>query len=340
MKNQDEVRRIPISRLRKYPDHPYLILENDPDMERLVSSIRREGVLNPILVRALPGDIYEIVAGHRRVVACEQCGLGEIPAIVEECDESRAAIHMVESNLARSHITLKEQCRAMAKQVEAMRHQGARTDLTNGTCRAPTMEQIGASLGMSTETVRRRVKLARLLDGFLDMTEDKKLTLSAAEALSGMRPASQKVLLDYIQKTGCYPNPKEAEALGQAAKEKELTEEQIDAILNPAQEPVKVEKLAKRTAPASGHRLLLDASAVGTILGIPVNPDLLDDMILQVYRVLRRAAEAGLVDLSEWIEPSPAQKRDGNAQAEKAVEQGEPGAACSTKMAIKQNPGP
>ena len=202
------VQHIPISELHPFENHPFRVLD-DESMAQTVESIRQMGIANPLIVRPDPDGGYEIISGHRRHHAAELAGLDAIPVIVRDLDDDAAVIMMVDSNLQRESILPSEKAFAYKMKMDALKHQGARTDLTSGKdgrklAGKETREIIGEQTGESARTVQRFINLTNLIPELLDMVDEKKIAMSPAVELSYLKPEEQRDFLeamDYAQAT-------------------------------------------------------------------------------------------------------------------------------------------
>lgn len=183
---REKVRVIPINLIDDFPDHPFLV-KNDESMEQLVHSIEDNGVLNPVIARKKEDERYELISGHRRKRACQILGIELIPIIIREMSRDEAVIEMVDSNLQREHILPSEKAKAYKMKMDAMKRQGKRTDLTSPPLveklkgkEALTTARIGADAGDSHEQVRRYIRLNELTPELLEFVDEGKI---------GMRPA-------------------------------------------------------------------------------------------------------------------------------------------------------
>ena len=203
--NREKIREIPLSSLHSFAHHPFQV-RDDVDMQELVDSIREQGVLVPVIVRPMPadrGEGYELIAGHRRKHACELLGLGTIPAIVQDLDDDAATIVMVDSNLQREELLPSEKAWAYRMKMEAMKHQGVRTDLTS--CQFDTKlradEQVAKGTDNSARTIQRFIRLTELIPELLDRVDEKKIPLNSAYNLSFMKPEDQKMVAEILKTT-------------------------------------------------------------------------------------------------------------------------------------------
>lgn len=200
--NREKIREIPLSSLHSFAHHPFQV-RDDVDMQELVDSIREQGVLIPVIVRPMPadrGEEYELIAGHRRKHACELLGLGTIPAIVQDLDDDAATIVMVDSNLQREELLPSERAFAYRMKMDAMKRQGARTDLTSGQ-KVSSVEEIAQDAGESRKQIQRFIRLTELIPELLDRVDEKKIPLNSAYNLSFMKPEDQKMVAEILKTT-------------------------------------------------------------------------------------------------------------------------------------------
>ena len=200
--NREKIREIPLSSLHSFAHHPFQV-RDDVDMQELVDSIREQGVLVPVIVRPMPadrGEGYELIAGHRRKHACDLLGLGTIPAIVQDLDDDAATIVMVDSNLQREELLPSERAFAYRMKMDAMKRQGARTDLTSGQ-KVSSVEEIAQDAGESRKQIQRFIRLTELIPELLDRVDEKKIPLNSAYNLSFMKPEDQKMVAEILKTT-------------------------------------------------------------------------------------------------------------------------------------------
>ena len=202
----ETVQRFPLSELHPFEGHPFKVLDDDA-MAETVESIRMVGIANPLIVRPDPDGGYEIISGHRRHHAAELAGLDAIPVIVRELDDDAAVIMMVDSNLQRENILPSERAKAYKMKLEALKHQGSRSDLT---CEQDahkldgkkSRDIIAEQAGTSKDSVRRFIRLTELIPEILDMVDEKKISMTPAVELSYLKPEEQRNFLeamDYAQ---------------------------------------------------------------------------------------------------------------------------------------------
>lgn len=199
----EKVREIPLAELHPFKNHPFKVLD-DESMQKTVESIAKFGVLSPAIARPSPDGGYELVAGHRRHHACELAGMETMPVIVRELDDDAATILMVDSNLQRESILPSERAFAYKMKLEAMRHQGERTDLTSRQVvgKLEAADILGKDTGESGRQVQRFIRLTELIPELLDMVDQKQIAFNPAVELSFLKPEEQKQLLeamDYAQ---------------------------------------------------------------------------------------------------------------------------------------------
>lgn len=178
---------ITISDLYEFPEHPFSF-EMDAEMQELVESVKRYGVLEPILVRKRTQGGYEIISGHKRTAACKEIGQDVIPAVVTDCNDDEATILMVDSNIYRRNILPSQKAKAYKMKYEALKHQGVQNGLH-------TLEQMGEAFGESGKTVQRYIWLARLSDDLLELLDRKKMGIVQGIALSFLNRKEQEWIL-------------------------------------------------------------------------------------------------------------------------------------------------
>lgn len=194
---QERVQEIPLSELHPFKGHPFKVLDDDA-MQKTVESIAQFGVMTPAIARPRPEGGYELIAGHRRHHASELAGKETMPVIVRDMDDDAATILMVDSNLQRETLLPSERAFAYKMKLEAIKHQGQRTDLTS--CQIGTKlradEQLAEGTGDSARTVQRYIRLTELIPELLDMVDEKKIALNPAYELSFLKKEEQRDLLD------------------------------------------------------------------------------------------------------------------------------------------------
>ena len=232
MKN---TKNILIEKLHAFENHPYKVQDNE-EMERLSESIREHGVLSPIIVRPKENteDEYEIISGHRRVMASQKAGIKEVPALIVSLDRYAAAIVLVDSNLHREHILPSEKAFAYKMKLDAMKHQGWRSDLTSTqvVSKSRTDEAVGADNGDSREQVRRYIRLTNLIPEILEYVDEGRISFTPAVELSYLNEQEQYDLLEQMEINDCTPSLSQACRFKKISFEQGLTPEIIAEIMS------------------------------------------------------------------------------------------------------------
>lgn len=237
---KDEIKTIPISELHPYEEQPFKV-QLDESMDELVDSVSQCGVLSPIIARPREGGGYEILSGHRRIKACELAGITEVPVMVKQLDDDAAAILLVDSNLQRENILPSEKAFAYQLKLEAMKRQGARTDLTSsqiGT-KLRSDDVIAKQVGESRNQVQRYIRLTNLITPLLDMVDEKEIALSAAVELSYLGSKAQSEVLKIIEQESSAPSIAQASRIRKFYQDGKLVPAVIEAIMQ-EQKPDKV----------------------------------------------------------------------------------------------------
>ena len=222
---REQVQQIPVNELFPFKNHPFKVLDDDA-MTRTVESISQFGVLAPLIARPRPEGGYEIISGHRRKHAAELAHLDTLPVIVRNMEDDAATILMVESNLQREHILPSERAFAFKMKLEAIKNQGARSDLTSVQI-APKLsaEKIGKDAGMSKDNVKRYIRLTNLVPELLDMVDEKKISFNPAVELSYLDEAQQRDFLEAMNDTQNAPSLSQAQQLKKMAQQGEFSYE-------------------------------------------------------------------------------------------------------------------
>ena len=207
MKKLTQAEHLPIDKLKPFEGHPFYV-KDDEDMEQLTESIRQQGVLNPIMVRSLNTGEYEVISGHRRLHACQKAGIEMIPAFIYSMDRSEAVVAMVDSNLHREKLLPSEKAFAYKMKMEALKHQGQRTDLTLGQVgtKLRSDEIIAQQSGESRNQVQRYIRLTNLIPGILQKVDSGEIALTPAVELSYLDEDTQKIVLDAMEQEDCTPS--------------------------------------------------------------------------------------------------------------------------------------
>ncbi|MFQ7114921.1 MAG: ParB/RepB/Spo0J family partition protein [Acutalibacteraceae bacterium] len=226
---------ISIEKLHPFENHPYKVQDNE-EMDALAESIKAHGVVSPIIVRPLENtaDEYEIISGHRRVMASRKAGITEVPALVVSLDRNAAAIVLVDSNLHREHILPSEKAFAYKMKAEALEHQGWKSDLTScqvGT-KLRTDEQIAADANDSARQVQRYIRLTNLIPEILQYVDEGRISFTPAVELSYLNEQEQYDLLEQMELNDCTPSLSQACRFKKMSQEDGLTPESIAEIMS------------------------------------------------------------------------------------------------------------
>jgi len=229
---REQVQQISIDALHPFTNHPFKVLD-DEAMTRTVESIAQYGVLAPLIARPRPdGDGYEIISGHRRQYAAKLAGLDTPPGIVGHVSDDAAVILMVDSNLQREHILPSERAFAYKMKLDAIKNQGARSDLTSTqVAQKLSVEKVGDDAGVSKDTIRRFIRLTNLVPELLDMVDEKKISFNPAVELSYLDESQQRAFLEAMDGTQNAPSVSQAQQLKKMAQCGEFTYEKAFDIL-------------------------------------------------------------------------------------------------------------
>ena len=242
-----KIRDIPISEIDEFPDHPFKVLM-DEDMEQLVESIKRNGVMTPATVRLKDDGRYELISGHRRKKACELAGVETLKCDVKELSRDEAIVIMVESNLQRSTILPSEKAFAYKMRLEAMNRQGQRSDLTcsplgNKSQGKKSSDELAEKVGESKNQIFRYIRLTELVPEILQMVDDRQIAFRPAVELSYLTETEQHNLLNSISYNDATPSLPQAIRLKEFSKAGKLSAEVIEAILG-EEKPNQKEKIS------------------------------------------------------------------------------------------------
>ena len=217
---REQVQQIPIGELFPFKNHPFKVLD-DESMQRTVESVEQYGVLSPLIARPRPEGGYEIISGHRRQHAAQLAGLDTLPVIVRNMDDDAAVLLMVDSNLQRENILPSERAFAYKMKLEALKNQGARSDLTSPQVAAKfrSDDVVAKDQGISGDTVRRYIRLTSLIPELLDMVDEKKIAFNPAVELSYLDEAQQRDFLEAMNDTQNAPSLSQAQRLKKLAQE-------------------------------------------------------------------------------------------------------------------------
>ena len=228
---REQVQQIPIDALHPFTNHPFKVLD-DEAMTRTVESIAQYGVLAPLIARPRPEGGYEIISGHRRQYAAKLAGLDTLPVIVRQMSDDAAVILMVDSNLQREHILPSERAFAYKMKLDAIKNQGARSDLTSTqVAQKLSVEKVGDDAGVSKDTIRRFIRLTNLVPELLDMVDEKKISFNPAVELSYLDESQQRAFLEAMDGTQNAPSVSQALQLKKMAQSGEFTYEKAFDIL-------------------------------------------------------------------------------------------------------------
>ena len=224
---REQVQQIPIDALHPFTNHPFKVLD-DEAMTRTVESIAQYGVLAPLIARPRPdGDGYEIISGHRRQYAAKLAGLETLPVIVRQMSDDAAVILMVDSNLQREHILPSERAFAYKMKLEALKNQGARSDLTSDQVgqKLWSVEQVASDAGESKTQIQRFIRLTNLVPELLDMVDEKRIAFNPAVELSYLDESQQRDFLEAMEDTQNAPSLSQAQQLKKMAQQGEFSYE-------------------------------------------------------------------------------------------------------------------
>ena len=230
----ERVQNIPVRELVPFKNHPFKVLD-DESMLRTTESIAEYGVLTPLIARPLDHGGYEIISGHRRAHAAELAGLSEVPVLVRDMDDDAATVLMVDSNLQRENILPSERAFAYKMKLEAMKHQGSRSDLTLGQVVPKfkrSTEAIAEGTGESYKQVQRYIRLTNLVPDLLDLVDCKQISFNPAVELSYLSPEEQETFLQAMDEVQAAPSLSQAQRLKKLAQEGNFTMDAAREIMN------------------------------------------------------------------------------------------------------------
>ena len=226
---------LPIEKLHPFENHPFQVKDDD-EMDQLVFSVLTQGLLTPIVVRKTDTEEYEVISGHRRLRACQKAGIETVPALIYSMDRDAAIIALVDSNLHREHLLPSEKAFAYKMKMEAMSHQGQRSDLTSlqVATKLDSASSIGKSQGESRDQVFRYIRLTHLIPEILQMVDEKKIALTPAVELSYLTESQQRDLLETMESEDCTPSLSQSQQLKKLSQSGVLN---MDRILELLQQP-------------------------------------------------------------------------------------------------------
>lgn len=250
----DLVTEVSLSELHPFVGHPFEV-RDDADMQKLVDSIRENGVLTNLTVRRRTEGGYEIISGHRRFHAAQRAGLDKVKVQVRDIDDDQAIIDMVDSNIQREHISPMEKAKAYAMKLNAIKHQGSRTDLTSGQIvQKLSVEKVAEGTTDGYKTIQRFIRLNSLVPDLQKKVDEGSLKFNPAVELSYLSPTEQNDFLDYIESQSCSPSLSQAQKLKAASKEGALDHGKLLEIMDtkkpsvPSRDPmltISVSKIAR-----------------------------------------------------------------------------------------------
>lgn len=230
---RERVQEIPLDQLKPFRNHPFKV-RDDQRMLDTADSIREYGVLVPAIARPDPNGGYELISGHRRKRGCEMAGLQTMPVIIRDLDDDAAVLVMVDSNIQREELLPSERAFAYKMKLEALKHQGARSDLTSsqlGT-KLRADELLAQQAGESRNQVQRFIRLTELISELLDMVDERKLAFNPAVEVSYLKRDEQRMLLEAMDAEQTTPSLSQAQRLKKFSQEGRLTEEAMSAIMS------------------------------------------------------------------------------------------------------------
>lgn len=229
---RERVQEIPLDQLKPFRNHPFKV-RDDQRMLDTVDSIREYGVLVPAIARPDPEGGYELISGHRRKRGCEMAGLQTMPVIIRNLDDDAAVLVMVDSNIQREELLPSERAFAYKMKLEALKHQGARSDLTSmQVAQKLSVQKVGDDAGVSKDQVRRFIRLTELISELLDMVDERKLAFNPAVEVSYLKRDEQRMLLEAMDAEQTTPSLSQAQRLKKFSQEGRLTEEAMSAIMS------------------------------------------------------------------------------------------------------------
>ena len=229
---RERVQEIPLDQLKPFRNHPFKV-RDDQRMLDTVDSIREYGVLVPAIARPDPEGGYELISGHRRKRGCEMAGLQTMPVIIRDLDDDAAVLVMVDSNIQREELLPSERAFAYKMKLEALKHQGARSDLTSmQVAQKLSVQKVGDDAGVSKDQVQRFIRLTELISELLEMVDERKLAFNPAVEVSYLKRDEQRMLLEAMDAEQTTPSLSQAQRLKKFSQEGRLTEEAMSAIMS------------------------------------------------------------------------------------------------------------
>ena len=244
-KGSSVIQSLPITSIAPFPNHPFGV-RDDQDMEQLVESIQEHGILSPLTVRATSDGAFELISGHRRKHAAEIAGLVNVPCIIKDLTDDEAVIAMVDSNLQRESILPSERAFAYSMRLEAMKHQGFRSDLScaqlaHKTGGRKSRDILAEELGVSKDMIRRYIRLTNLIPELLALVDAGRMKMQPAIAISYLKEDEQQWLLEAIGSQACTPSHAQAVKMRRYSEEGSLTAALVRSIME-EEKPNQVEQ--------------------------------------------------------------------------------------------------
>ena len=268
----DLVTEVPLAELHPFVNHPFEV-RDDEDMQKLVDSIKENGVLTNLTVRRRAEGGYEIISGHRRFHAAQLAGLESIKVQVRDIDDDQAIIAMVDANIQREHISPMEKAKAYAMKLEAIKHQGCRTDLTSGQIvQKLSVEKVAEGTTDGYKTVQRFIRLNNLVPDLQKKVDNGSLKFNPAVELSYLSEDEQKDFLNYIESQSCSPSLSQAQKLKAASKEGSLTSDKLEEIMA-AQKP---------SVPPRDPTLTISVSKIARFFPVGCTKQQMENRILKI----------------------------------------------------------
>ena len=230
--------RIPLDDLHPFPEHPYAI-RDDPAMQDMADSIKASGVVNPAIVRPRPAGGYEIIAGHRRKKASKQAGFTDMPCIVRNLTDDEAIIQLVDSNAQREDVLPSERAKAYKMRLDAIKRQGARSDLTspNNSAKFRSDDEVGTTEGISGDTVRNIISLNNLVPELMEMVDKGKISLTPAYQIASLTEPEQRLLVETIDSEQATPSVSQAQRMRKLSQSGDLNEDNMLEIMSEQKKP-------------------------------------------------------------------------------------------------------
>ena len=267
---EERIVKLPLTVLHDFPNHPFKV-RDDEAMQETVESIRQYGVLVPAIVRPREDGGYEIVAGHRRKHGSELAGLQNLPCIVREMDDDTATILMVDSNIQRENILPSERAQAYKMKLEAIKRQGARTDLTSPQVAAKFRadDEVAKGADVSGDTVRRYIRLTELSPELQQMVDEKKIGMTPAVEISYLKPEEQQMLLTAIDSEQATPSLSQAQRMKKLSREGKLNDDSMLDIMMEQKKP-------------EGYNVVLSADKLRKYFPRSYTPQRMEETILKL----------------------------------------------------------